>query len=187
VVASSRPLEQDVASGRFRSDLYYRLNVVGLYLPPLRERPPAVIEAIAHQFLTQLTLPGSRRLRLAYLARLALVRYSWPGNVRELRNVIERAVTLADGERLILEDLPAAFHTAALVDESGERPTPFETDPVVTATTLKQTKHDAEAIHISETLHRCNHNRLRAAAELGISRMTLYRKLRLYGLNGCGR
>jgi two-component system response regulator PilR (NtrC family) len=182
LVATSRPLEMEVAAGRFRSDLYYRLNVVCLFLPPLRERPQVEIEAIAKHFVAQFTSPGGRALRFTTQARRALLDYSWPGNIRELRNVIERAVALGDGQSLRLEDLPPSFPAASSATRLEGLLALPEPDSITTGTTLQQTRHDAEAIRITQTLERHHNNRRRAAAELGISRMTLYRKLHRYGL-----
>jgi DNA-binding NtrC family response regulator len=179
VAAASRRLEREVAAGCFRSDLYHRLNVVGFCLPALREQPGAMIEAIARHFLIQFTPAGQKR-RLAATVVNALCVYSWPGNVRELRNVMERAVALRDGDTIGMEDLPPNLQ--AVTAERFDLLTSAETNAGQSAS-LKQTQEEAEAAHIAEALERHNNNRQRAAAELGISRMTLYRKLRRYGID----
>jgi DNA-binding NtrC family response regulator len=200
ITASSRDLEQEVAEGRFRSDLYYRLNVVGFYLVPLRERSQAEIATIARHFMTQFSQARGGQVRnIAPDALQALCDYHWPGNIRELRNVIERAIALCPDTVIQLDDLPqnvrearsAAGAGASLL--AGERPASGATVAAVgrevaapvgcsTPATLAQTKGEAEAARIVAALERNNNNRLRAAAELGISRMTLYKKLHQYGL-----
>jgi two-component system response regulator PilR (NtrC family) len=106
IAAANVPLEREVAEGRFRSDLYYRLGVVGLHLPPLRERPAAVA-GLANRFLAEFAARGRPEVRGFSAAALGSLRsYSWPGNVRELRNVVERAVALCRGPDVLLEDLP---------------------------------------------------------------------------------
>jgi two-component system response regulator HydG len=170
IVATNRSLEQEVAAGRFRSDLYYRLNVVAFYLPPLRERA-SVIRAMVSQFISEFaTRNGAQVYGIAPTALQALEGYHWPGNVRELRNVVERAVALCPGQEIQLEDLPETIR-------------PLGVAPAAEGT-LSQTKEEAESARISEALEKHGNNRLRAAAELGISRMTLYKKLHKYGLLG---
>jgi DNA-binding NtrC family response regulator len=178
-----------VAAGRFRNDLYYRLNVVSFYLLPLRERPKAVIEAIARQFLAQYAARGEGRVKgLAPPALEALLHHPWPGNIRELRNAIERAVALCAGEVIEVEDLPAPLWAA--MPPTGPQAPATSPEGVGTSPsadrplegTLSQAKEEAEAARIVAALERHNNNRLRAAAELGVSRMTLYKKLHRYGL-----
>jgi two-component system response regulator HydG len=191
VVASSRDLAAEVAAGRFRNDLYYRLNVVSFYLLPLRERPTVVIEAIARQFLGQYAAwDGGLVKGLTPEALEALLHHSWPGNLRELRNAIERAVALCAGEVIEVEDLPAplwavappaASRAPSAVPEGAGTP-PGADRPA--EGTLSQAKQEAEAARIVAALERHNNNRLRAAAELGVSRMTLYKKLHRYGILG---
>ena len=112
IVASSRPLDHEVREGRFRADLYYRLNVVGFYLAPLRERRRA-IAPLAARFLVQSASRNSRPVcQIAPDALRALEQYDWPGNIRELRNVVERAVALCPGSDIQLGDLPEAIRSA---------------------------------------------------------------------------
>lgn len=175
IVASNRDLEEESAAGRFRLDLFYRLNVVAFHLPPLRERRQ-VIPAVAHHFAAELARRCGRPLQgLVPRAVAALQAYNWPGNLRELRNAIERAVALCAGPQIQIEDLPAAVQKTEAADvpvEAAEAAPP----------TLSRAKEAAEAERIAEALRRNNNNRLRAAAELGICRMTLYKKLHRYGL-----
>jgi DNA-binding NtrC family response regulator len=175
IVASNKPLEQEVAGGRFRADLYYRLNVVAFHLPPLREMVEGV-PLLAHGFLTEYAgRAGRPGLWIGPEAMRALEASSWPGNIRELRNVIERAVALSDGPMIRIEDLPDAFRDPG--------PTiSLKLAPSSSASTLAQSKDVAERERIEAALERNGNNRLLAAAELGISRMTLYNKLHKLGL-----
>jgi DNA-binding NtrC family response regulator len=171
IAASSAPLEAEVEAGRFRSDLYHRLNVIGLHLPPLRERRE-VVGTLAQQFLRE-SVQRNRPdvVGLSVGALRALENYDWPGNIRELRNIVERAVALCEGPEVITNDLPEPVRR--LTDAMP---------PAAAARTLAASKTEAEARRIQEALKRHKNNRLRAAAELGISRMGLYKKLHKYGL-----
>jgi DNA-binding NtrC family response regulator len=176
IVASNRPLDQEVAAGRFRSDLFYRLNVVAFTLPPLRERAGG-IPSLARSFLAEYARRAGRpALEIDAEALCALEAHTWPGNVRELRNVIERAVALCIGPVITLDDLPDAFHDL----DTQEVPRPTAAPPA--AKTLAQSTERAERDRITEALEKNKNNRLRAAAELGISRMTLYKKLHKFHL-----
>jgi DNA-binding NtrC family response regulator len=175
VVASNRPMADEVKAGRFRADLYYRLSVVGLFLPPLRECT-SIIPHAARKFIAHFAAAAGRPvLRLTPAAVRALQAHDWPGNFRELRNVIERTVALCPGDTIDLPDLPDAFHSQA-----GDFAPPPATG--IAAAPLARSKWEAEAVCILEALQQHNHSRSRAAAALGISRMTLYRKLHRYGL-----
>jgi transcriptional regulator with PAS, ATPase and Fis domain len=181
IAASNRSLDEEVAASRFRSDLYYRLNVIGFQLPPLRERPGA-IPTLTSKFLNEfVTIQNSEVEKIDDDAMKALETYNWPGNVRELRNLIERAVTFCQGREIRLSDLPEAILKGGspLVKAIGQ---PVEAGQNVARTTLAQIKREAEMSRITEALEKHNNNRLRAASELGISRMTLYKKLYKYGL-----
>jgi DNA-binding NtrC family response regulator len=175
IVASNKPLDEEVASGRFRADLYYRLNVVAFNLPPLRERAGGV-RLLSESFLTEFcNRAGRPQLSVAPEAMRALEAHLWPGNIRELRNVIERAVALSDGPTLHVEDLPETFADPGPVCS-------VKLAPSSTISSLAQSKNHAERERIEAALERNGNNRLRAAAELGISRMTLYNKLRKLGV-----
>jgi two-component system response regulator HydG len=175
IVASNRPLDEEVAAGRFRADLYYRLNVVAFRLPRLCERRGAVA-LLAESFLAEFAERAGRRgLVLEPDAISALEAYPWPGNIRELRNIIERAVALSDGTSIGLWDLPDSFRDqGSTVSIKLEKP--------LAASTLAESKDEVERAQISAALERNGNNRLRTAVELGISRMTLYNKLHKLGL-----
>jgi DNA-binding NtrC family response regulator len=168
VAATNRDLGQAIRDGRFREDLYYRLNVVPVVLPPLRERRED-IPVLAEHFLSRASERHGRTLRLAPAATARLLSYAWPGNVRELENAIERASILANGELVGPEDLPP--HIA-----SGAGLGPAPTLPA------QQNLAEVEKAHILQTLERCGWNHSRAAEALGIGRTTLWRKLKEYGL-----
>ena len=176
VAATNRNLKQEAAEGHFRADLYYRLSVFELAVPPLSARPNDV-EPLAEHFLRVFAAKLRKRLPGLdgeVLARL--VRYPWPGNVRELKNVLERAAILAfDNQPLTLDDLPAEFQQlpAAL---PGTPPTPLS----ASARSLRA----VEAQHIGTVLREAGGNKMEAARQLGIGVKTLYRKIEEYGLVG---
>jgi DNA-binding NtrC family response regulator len=180
IAASNRDLKAEAAVGRFRLDLYYRLNVVEFRLPALRQRRN-VIAPLAREFLAEFASQNGRPVhRIADCALRVLENYDWPGNVRELRNVIERAVALCSGPEVRRHDLPDHLYQSAtaLVRHhcklGSESPMPRGR--------LTETVAAVEADHISEALGKHKYNRLIAAEELGISRVTLYKKMRKYGL-----
>ena len=183
IAATNAPLAAEVEAGRFRADLYFRINVVSFFLPPLRERR-ASIAPLTHRFFTELSARNRPDLRgLTPQVVRALEDYCWPGNIRELRNIIERAVALAAGPIIQLHDLPEAMRpgTADRAAEGTAGP-PGLDGANGCCPTLAQTKETAEVLHIREALAKNNNNRLRTAHELGISRMGLYKKLQRYGL-----
>lgn len=172
IVATHQPLEQLIASGDFRSDLYYRINVVSLDLPPLRERPQD-IPALAEHFLNRLARRTGRRApKLTAQALTQLIEYAWPGNVRELENVLEAGFHLSEGRKLGLEILPQNLNQTPKVE------------PVLPVTAEKSASGDlrtrvaeAERQIIRQTLSECGGNRQQAARLLGIAKSTLYEKM----------
>jgi DNA-binding NtrC family response regulator len=180
IVASNACLEQEVAAGRFRADLYYRLNVVGFYMPPLRARR-TVIAGLVLRFLREFAARNRPDVRgITPEAVAALQGYDWPGNIRELRNVLERAVALCPGPDIEIGDLPEGVRRPAL-----SLPAPAALHSEMRSDfplTLTESREEVEILRITEALQKHKNNRLRAAAELGISRMGLYKKLHKYGL-----
>jgi len=165
VAATNRDLEQQVANGRFRSDLYFRLNVVQLCVPPLRARRDDIL-LLADSFLREAAERLGKRSRcLSPEAAKKLLDYDWPGNVRQLENVLERAVTLAQGDRLETEDLPERIRTHIPSLDAGTTSAAF--------LTLDQ----QEQRHIAYVLRHVGGNKTQAARLLGVDRRTLYRKL----------
>ena len=179
VAASNREPMQYVEQGRFRLDLYYRLQVFPIALPPLRERS-GDIPMLAGRFLSQ---PGTAAQRFSPAAMERLCRHDWPGNVRELRNVVERARLLA-GETIEPEHL--------LLPEAGASPvlaaTPAAPSSIAIAAAPAGTRlRDAEQDIILQTLAACGGNKTRAASQLGISLKTLYNKLKRFENREAGR
>lgn len=170
IAATNKDLEQMVRAGTFREDLYFRLRVVEIRLPPLRERKED-IPLLAHRFLREFAAENQRPVRdFTMDAMEALLNYSWPGNVRELRTAIEHAVVLCRGDRITARDLPPSVRGALVAPVSGTgllRNSPL---------TLKE----AERELILRALRETNGNRTLAAKKIGISRRTLHRKLKQY-------
>ncbi len=170
IAATNRDLRRAVAEGRFREDLYYRLQVVPIVTPPLRERPedlPCLIEAFLEHFLAT---HRRGRLRFTPDAVAACQRFPWPGNVRQLRNLVERLVVTHSGDAVDEADLPAAIlQHERLAPEFAVR--------------VGMTIAEVERLLIRKTLAQANVNREEAARLLGISRRTLQYKLKAYGLH----
>lgn len=175
VAATHRSLRQAVATGDFRADLMYRLRVIPLYLPPLRERVRDV-ELLAWTFIRRSSKDFDREVqRLAPAALQRLQDYDWPGNVRELQNAIEYALVMGDGPVLAEADLPPEVRTEEGADE-----------PVAVGVNTAPALPDAlprEAKRLLTALERAGGHQGRAAASLGMSRVTLWRRLRKYGLD----
>jgi DNA-binding NtrC family response regulator len=160
IAATNRDLEAQIAAGRFREDLFYRLNVMEIHIPPLRERPEDILPLATH-FIGQFS---RRKSRFSASVVAGLTRYNWPGNVRELRNAMERAALLSRGEIVLPEHLPARI-LAATTDESAGAPPG--------AQRLEEIERDA----ILRALRKNNYNRTETAKELAISRRALTYKL----------
>ncbi len=177
ILATNRDLWAEVQAGRFREDLYYRVNVVAIELPPLRERL-GDIPLLAEHFLEKFQQSGPRRIRGFTAEALSMMRrYSWPGNVRELENCVERAVVLCREEWIGPEDLPPAVVSGA---ESDDDVASFTFDG---STTLQQALEEPEKRIILAALRANNGSRQATATHLGINRTTLYKKMRKYGIN----
>src|SRR5215831_4490176 len=179
IAATNRNLPNEVERQSFRADLYYRLNVVSLHIPPLRERRNAIPHFIDHFLSHYRERFGRQSLDVSPAARERLQNYSWPGNVRELRNCLERAAALSQND--LLE--PAQFPFLAAADTRQKVPPQGHTSAAA-ANLLSMSLEDIEREHILRILNDRNGNRERAAAILGISTRTLYRKLREYEAQG---
>lgn len=177
MAATNRDLESDYKKGTFRKDLFFRLNVVTISLPPLRERR-SDIPILAHWFLERLA-PG-RGVQISGEAMRALLAYDWPGNVRELENCLERAVALTDRRMLQLDDLPASI----VRSEMGELPAMDALQEMSDAAGDMATTdlEDLERATIARVFSQVNGDKVRAGKMLGISRATLYRKLKRYNI-----
>jgi DNA-binding NtrC family response regulator len=173
IAATNKNLEDQVKTGKFRDDLYFRLMVVPIVLPPLRERA-GDIPLLARAFLQEFALENGKSVNdFTPEALEALMNYTWPGNVRELRTAIEHAVVLTRGEKIGLRDLPPALRAAA----PWGGPAQLLAKPDMTVA-------EAEKQLILRALKECTGNRTEAAKKLGMSRRTLHRKLHLYQLEG---
>ncbi len=169
VAATNKNLEVMLTEGSFREDLYYRLNVIHLDLPPLRSRPEDIVP-LAEHVLSQLGSKQTppRRMRLSPEAQHLMLAYNWPGNVRELMNVLERGVALCQGELIADDDLPPQVREKRPADFLG------------TAIARRMTLADLEREFIERVLEDEAGNKTRAAQRLGLDRKTLYRKLDEY-------
>jgi DNA-binding NtrC family response regulator len=172
IAATNKPLEEEQKNGRFREDLYYRLNVVTLPLPPLRERREDIPILIDH-FLTTRQI-GKIKYQVQPDALEMMTRYDWPGNIRELVNVLERAQILAEDNLITTDDLPENMILSPLHGENSSKPgvTEEHTD------NLEAT----ERRHVHSVLQRLKYNKVKAANALGVSRRSLYRLIEKYRL-----
>ena len=174
VAATNRDLERAMARGEFREDLYYRLCVFQIRLPPLRERPEDILP-LAEAFLEEIGASVARRAGgLSRQAEASLLAYSWPGNVRELRNVLERATILCDGGLITTDHLPGDLSAARAVPGAERESAPLPLD--------RLDLNRAERELILKALEAAHHNRTQAARLLGLTRPQLYRRLRKHGL-----
>jgi len=169
IAATNKDLLQEVKAGRFREDLFYRLHVIPLRLPPLQERPND-IPLLARHFLNLFRREQKKDIKdFGPEAMRAILSYPWPGNVRELENSIEHAVVLAKGDRIEAVDLPPAV----IETWSAARKAPR-----TKLATMAEREHEL----LRETLEKCQWNKKEAARHLGISRNTLYQKMKRYGI-----
>ena len=169
IAATHRDLKTEVAHGRFREDLYYRLNVINLHLPPLIQRDDD-IPLLAYYFLRKHAVKMQRNVVDIDEAAMDLLQgYSYPGNIRELENIIERSVALAQTDEVQINHLPPSLTQNSIKvfrNRDGEIPT----------------LEEREAEYIQYVVNECNHNRTKAAKLLGIDRVSLWRKMKKYGL-----
>lgn len=165
IAATNRNIEEEVKAGRFREDLYYRLNVIPIVMPPLRERRED-IPVLVDFALSKCSRSAARRVRFSKEAMTALLQYDYPGNVRELENIVERCVTLSGSDVIEKEDLPFD-----VIKEGGAQ-----------ILSLAEVAAQAEKEHIIRILAVANGNKTKAAEMLGISRKTLWEKMNAYGL-----
>ena len=170
VSATNQNLEEDVKTGNFRDDLFYRLNVIPLNLPPLRERREDILPLVKHFLHKNCKEMKRPMMSLAKEALEALELYHWPGNVRELENIVERTVALTEGNQIILDDLPSAIRMEAT------------TRVVEQGVDLVKTVNEIEKKMIAEALTLTNGVKARAAAMLNLNRTTLVEKMRRLGM-----
>ena len=161
--ATNKNLEESVKKGEFREDLFYRLNVIPVYIPPLRDRKddiPLLVERFTKKVGKRLRIPSKD---FAPAAMELLMEYNWPGNVRELENCIERTMILLDGDTVTVKDISLVIHTEIPVKE-------------------EKTLEDLEANAIQDAIKKCAGNKVRAARMLGIHPSTLYRKIKKFDI-----
>ena len=197
IAASNRDLADEIRQEKFREDLYWRLNVVPIELPPLRKRREDIPALIAH-FLHQYSASNDRYVvHIQREAMQALQDYHWPGNVRELQNYIERSVVMADSDELTVQLLPGCV-TGAMPTKSSTESRPLDFDSMVKEvvqegvriSSPEQTDLHSKVVDrvekelISQVLSNCNFVQTKAAARLGINRNTLHKKMKDYNLEG---
>ena len=188
IAATHQNLERLIAEGRFREDLYYRLNVISITLPPLRERTEDIFELALH-FLTRAAKPAGKHItHIDEPAVEALKRHNWPGNIRELENAIERAIVLAEQEVITIQDLPPEFVNSGSSfrrDDVGFR---AELNPLeprfqpMNELRFRKTR-DAEREQLVSALQRTGGNKAEAARLLGIPRSTFFSKLKKHSID----
>lgn len=174
IAATNKDLEAEIEKGRFRDDLYFRLNVVPIRVPPLRERVDDIPE-LAEQFIKEISLTANLKPKVfSDDAMEILKRYHWPGNVRELRNLVERLVIMAPEEIIRAKDIPDPFHREQKI--SGE----FES--LLRVESYREARNNFEKAFISMKLREFNGNISQTAEAIGIERSNLHKKIKAYGL-----
>lgn len=180
ICATHQNLERLIADGKFREDLYYRLNVISVTLPPLRERLEDILELAVYFLRRAASRAGKRITKFEDEAIDLLTRYSWPGNIRELQNVIERAVVLAEAETVGAAELPVDLQNAG---SFADRKSPLRsTDEIGDTSSRREDDPRAERQVLIAALDKCGGNKARAARMLGMARSTYFSKLKKHGL-----
>jgi len=180
IAATNKDLEAEIRAGRFRDDLYFRLNVIPFHVPPLRERLEDIPLLVRH-FMQVLSAEHGRRPRDVAADTLeALARLPWPGNVRELRNILERLVIMTPGERIELQHLPASLAASGPARAAGADD--VSSAPESGDGSLFAAREAFERRYILERYRECGGNMSRTAESLGVERSNLYRKMKAFGL-----
>jgi transcriptional regulator with PAS, ATPase and Fis domain len=187
IAATNRDLETLIEAKTFREDLYYRLNVFSIQVPPLRDRKQDIIE-LANHFIDNFASSKGRNLRLSQEVSSLLIKYPWYGNVRELENAIERAVNITDEDEILFEHLPKSIQDYFITQErSGDEPQPgasiISQEQQLSQINSDYSLHTSSRNTIIACLMKTKGNVQSAAAMLGISRRTLYRKMEKYKIN----
>lgn len=173
ICATNRNLEEAVRQGEFRRDLYYRIHIIAMTIPPLRERKED-IPLLAEQFLQRFTVLNNKTIeRFSSEVFACFYAYRWPGNIRELENAVERAVVLCDGEQIQIQDLPPEIVRSASLEREDS----------VSTSQVGEARSQVERSCIEQALERHARKVAPAAAELGMHRSTLYRKMRRLGIS----
>ena len=175
IAATHRDLAEDMEAGRFREDLYYRLNVIEIPLPPLRERRDDIPLLAVHFLQKYATRERGKQMQISKAAMARLIRYDWPGNVRELENVIERAVALSTADTIEVSDLPANVHQATASSLSNGQG--------YAHLSIQEARETFEQRYIKEVLQKTGGNISHASKIAGIAWQNLYNKLKKYNIN----
>jgi len=175
LAATNKDLQAEIRSGGFREDLYFRLNVIPIFVPPLRDRRED-IPLLADHFMAEFAREYGRRLKRFESAAVSVIeQYGWPGNVRELRNVIERLMIMVPGDSITIEDL-------SFLDHGGVPRAPVAEPSAAERLTLHEARDRFERDLILRTLDEQKGNMSRTADVLGVERSNLYRKMRAFGI-----
>jgi len=175
IAATNKDLEAEIEKGRFRDDLYFRLNVIPIRVPPLRERT-ADIPALVKEFLKEMALnTNTAPKEFSEGAIQVLKRYHWPGNIRELRNLVERLVIMTQAKEVQVEDIPAPFSKEAAAETA--------LTSTLKASTFKEAKESFEKAFIASKLQEFKWNVSQTADAIGIERSNLHKKIKAYGLD----
>ena len=174
IAATNKNLEEEIERGTFREDLYFRLNVIPMRVPPLRERVND-ISMLAHELLDQFSFDTKKEAKSLSPGALELLKsYTWPGNVRELKNLIERMAIMCPGKVIDVEDIPPPFNTS--------RAKEGQVEPFFSFDTLKEAKDMFERSFIASKLKQFNGNISKTAEAMGVERSNLHKKIKTYGL-----
>jgi len=174
IAATNKNLEEEIAKGTFRDDLYFRLNVIPIRVPPLRERVDDIPELV-DEFLDEFSLDTKKECKFLTSDALELLKkYSWPGNVRELRNLIERTAILCPGTAISAKDIPSPFNTSGIGESKQE--------PFFSFGTLKEAREVFEKSFIVSKLRQFEGNITKTAEAIGVERSNLHKKIKAYGL-----
>jgi len=174
IAATNKNLEEEIAKGTFRDDLYFRLNVIPIRVPPLRERVDDIQELV-DEFLDEFSIDSKKdRKFLSHEALELLKKYTWPGNIRELKNLIERMAIMYTGKVIDAKDIPPPFNTSRIKDKKLDSPFSFDT--------FKEAREMFEKTFISNKLAQFGGNISKTAEAIGIERSNLHKKIKAYGL-----
>jgi two-component system nitrogen regulation response regulator NtrX len=179
IAATNKVLEEEIRSGAFREDLYYRLNVVPFVVPPLRERRediPALIEHFLEMFCVR---EGLERKNISLEALEVLKKGAWPGNVRELKNVVERLVIMSPGKTITVNHIPESIVSGELLHEGGGG----RLDTVLELHTLREAREEFEKEFILQKLEEHGWNISKTAEAIELERSNLHRKIKSYGID----
>ncbi len=172
ITATNKNLEKEIEQGKFREDLYYRLNVIPIYVPPLRDRKKDIPKLVDHFLSTFAMLNDGKKKRITDEAIKRLIKHSWPGNVRELKNIVERMVIMTQGDTIKEEDVPLFMSGVAT-----------DMDDLLEISSLKEARTEFERRFIERKLAQCGYNISKTADLIGLERSNLHRKIKGLGID----